>query len=199
MNGKYIDNWPCSIDTYRYFIISILPITIFGDRDSAVFGKNVHHCIGTLCRFYQFSTEWLLFVLQDKRNPQESAFSVRGSHESSVWGGRKQPGRNGFPGVLPGMEIDSESTLNGARCDCVNSVNICASENNSGYLLVKPHIYTFPHIWGGFIPMEEVTPYSCSTHPQKTNKLGQSYCSALVHCTARRHGKPGSCETSHIF
>ncbi len=22
-----IDNWPCSIDTYRYFIISILPIT----------------------------------------------------------------------------------------------------------------------------------------------------------------------------
>ncbi len=23
-----IDNWPCSIDTYQYFIISILPITL---------------------------------------------------------------------------------------------------------------------------------------------------------------------------
>ncbi len=36
MNGKYwylsilIDNWPCSIDTCRYFIISILPITNSG-------------------------------------------------------------------------------------------------------------------------------------------------------------------------
>ncbi len=30
------------------------------------------------------------------------------------------------------------SILKGATCDSINSVNICASENNSGYLIVKP-------------------------------------------------------------
>ncbi len=43
MNGKYrylsvlIDNWPCSINTYRYFIISILPITRQVDLDMVIF------------------------------------------------------------------------------------------------------------------------------------------------------------------
>ncbi len=28
-----------------------------GDRDSVVFGENIHHCVGTLCLFSQFSIE----------------------------------------------------------------------------------------------------------------------------------------------
>ncbi len=52
MNGKYrylwilIDNWPCSIDTYRYFIISMLPIT-----------KWNHACIGKLIDEYRSHPE----------------------------------------------------------------------------------------------------------------------------------------------
>ncbi len=40
----------------------------FRDRNSVVFGENIHHCVGTLCLFSRFSTEWLLFVPQDKRS-----------------------------------------------------------------------------------------------------------------------------------
>ncbi len=35
-----IDNWPCSIDIFRYFIISILPITIFSIVSSMQNGQN---------------------------------------------------------------------------------------------------------------------------------------------------------------
>ncbi len=77
----------------------------FGNRDSAVFGKNVHHCVGTLCLFSRFSIESLVFVPQDERSPQRSTFSVRGSHESGVWGGHEQHGRNRLSGGLPGKEI----------------------------------------------------------------------------------------------
>ncbi len=72
--------------------------------------------VGTLCLFSRFSTEWLRFVSEDERSLQGSAFSVRGSHESGARGGRGQPGRNGLPGVLPDMEIESgEVHLSGRR------------------------------------------------------------------------------------
>ncbi len=59
----------------------------FVDLDSAVFGKNVHHYVGTLCLFSWFNTEWLIFVQpRRKKSSRERIFSPRNSWKLHVRG-----------------------------------------------------------------------------------------------------------------